>query len=472
MHRLLLIFFVCMVVCIIGRSQDSIKVSKEENIDKHFLKKLEKGNNNFEKKLDKNTTSALKQFQKQEQKLKKKIWKKDSVLAKQLFQDVDQQYANLQNVPTNTSKFRSVYSSKLDSLSTSLNFINSNSTLQSPALHSTLSQYQIIQEKLNQTDHIKKFVAARQKLLKQHLDKLGMVKELKAFQKEAYYFSTQIKVYNKLWEDPSTLEAKLLELVRRQPDFKSFFANNSLLGSIFRLPGADPSSGSTTGLQTRAVLNQQLASRFGAGTSAQRMLTQNLQSAQGELMALKKKANSLTAGTIGNQKDLDLPDGFKPNNQKSKSFLQRLEYGLNIQTQKGRSFFPVTSDIGLSIGYKIDDHNRIGIGASYKLGWGRGWDNISLTHQGIGLRSFMDMKLKGSFFITGGYEQNYRSEFHSIDALKNYSAWQKSGLIGLSKRYSVSKKVKGDMKLLWDFLSYQQVPRTQPIVFRIGYTLK
>ncbi len=420
MHKLLLLFSLCMALCLFGRTQDSTTIFKENILDAPFFKKLEKGNRKFESKLDKKTAASLKRFQKQEQKLKRKIWKKDSVLAKQLFKDVDQQYANLQNLPSHTSKFRSVYSSKLDSLSTSLNFLNSNSTLQSPALNSTLSQYQNIQDKLNQTDNIKKFVGSRQKLLKQHLEKLGMVKELKAFQKEAYYFSAQIKAYKKLWEDPSALEAKLLDLVRRQPDFKSFFANNSFLGSIFRLPGADPSGASIAGLQTRAALNQQLASRFGAGTSAQRMITQNLRSAKGELMALKNKANSLTAGTIGNQKDLDLPEGFKPNNQKSKSLLQRLEYGLNIQSQKGRSFFPVTSDLGLSVGYKIDDNNRIGIGASYKLGWGRGWDNISLTHQGVGLRTFIDLKLKGSFFISGGYEQNYRSEFQSIEVLKNY----------------------------------------------------
>jgi len=42
----------------------------------------------------------------------------------------------------------------------------------------------------------------------------------------------------------------------------------------------------------------------------------------------------------------------------------------------------------------------------------------------------------------------------------------------LSKKYQVSKNLKGEMKLLWDFLSYQQVPRTQTILFRIGYSLK
>ena len=34
-------------------------------------------------------------------------------------------------------------------------------------------------------------------------------------------------------------------------------------------------------------------------------------------------------------------------------------------------------------------------------------------------------------------------------------------------------KGNGDLKkLLWDFMSYQQVPRSEPILFRVGYSLK
>jgi hypothetical protein len=112
------------------------------------------------------------------------------------------------------------------------------------------------------------------------------------------------------------------------------------------------------------------------------------------------------------------------------------------------------------------------VGASYRVGWGRGWNNLRLTHEGVGLRSYVDMKLKGSLYLSGGYEQNYRTSFQSIQQLKDYSAWQSSGLLGLSKKYRVSKKVKGDMKLLWDFLSYQQIPKTQAVLFRIGFNLK
>ncbi|WP_186774369.1 hypothetical protein [Chitinophaga pinensis] len=40
---------------------------------------------------------------------------------------------------------------------------------------------------------------------------------------------------------------------------------------------------------------------------------------------------------------------------------------------------------------------------------GTGWNNIVISHQGVGLRSFVDWKLKGTFFVNGGFEQNYVS---------------------------------------------------------------
>jgi hypothetical protein len=104
------------------------------------------------------------------------------------------------------------------------------------------------------------------------------------------------------------------------------------------------------------------------------------------------------------------------------------------------------------------------------MGWGKDVSHISLSSQGIGLRSYVDIKLKGSIWITGGYEQNYMQGFDKIPLLNDYSKWQQSGLLGLSKKYKVGKKT-GNMQLLWDFLSYEQTPQTQALKFRVGYTL-
>ena len=169
-----------------------------------------------------------------------------------------------------------------------------------------------------------------------------------------------------------------------------------------------------------------------------------------------------------------MPEGFKPNEQKTKSFLQRLEYGTNLQTVKASSFFPTTTDVGLSVGYKLNDKSVIGIGGSYKLGLGRGWDAIKFSSEGMGLRSYIDWKIKGSFWISGGYDMNYHTAFSNFDQLKDRNAWQRSGLLGLSKMVSVKSKFfkKTKAQLLWDFLSQQQVPRTQAVIFRINYNFK
>jgi hypothetical protein len=300
-----------------------------------------------------------------------------------------------------------------------------------------------------------------------------MVKQLKQFNKQVYYYFTQIKEYKEILKDPKKIEKKALELLAKTKFFQDFMRRNSMLASLFRMP-RDPNDpnyiASLAGLQTRVQVNNLIQQQIAAGGSnAKAQFQQNLQTAQGQLQHLKDKVSKFGGGSS----DAELPD-FKPNNQKTKSFLKRLEYGANIQSQKATSFFPVTSDIGLSVGYKLNDKSIIGVGASYKMGWGRGWDNIRLSSQGVGLRSYIDWKLKGSLWISGGYEQNYKSSFSDFTQLKDINAWQQSGLIGLSKVVSLKTKFfkKTKVQLLWDFLSYQQIPKTQPIIFRIGYNLK
>ena len=274
--------------------------------------------------------------------------------------------------------------------------------------------------------------------------------------------------------DPDKVERKAIGLLSQTKFFQDFLQKNSLLASLFRLPSNDPTDpgyqANLAGLQTRAQVNNIIQQQISAGgPNAMQQFQQNMQSAQSQIQQLKNKI--LQSG--GSSSSDEMPD-FKPNNQKTKSFLKRLEYGTSVQTQRANNYFPVTSDIGLSVGYKINDKSVVGLGASYSIGWGTGWKNISITQQGAGLRSYLDWQLKGSWWLSGGFEMNYKTLFNSIAQLREFNAWQQSGLIGLSKVVSVKSKLfkKTKVQALWDFLSYEQVPRTQPIVFRIGYSLK
>ncbi len=414
--------------------------------------------------LNKKSEDALRSLERIEAKMKRKLARIDSAKAKQLFPGLQK----------NIESKAGPYIPSLDSMSTALAFLGDNAAL---------ARVKELQAQFGKADRIKKLLEDRRKYLKDELAKLGFAKELKKLNKQVYYYSAQVNEYKSLLKDKRKRERKALELLSQNKQFKEFMRKNSQLASLFRLPGNNDLStpANLAGLQTRAQVNNLIQQQIGAGGRQQ--LTQNVQAAQSQLQQLKNKIISKGGGSS----DDIMPEGFRPNSQKTKKFWDRLEYGTNLQTVRGTGLLPVTSDLGLSLGYRLKKEVIIGFGASYKLGWGKNIRNINITHQGMGVRSFLDIKIPspkggagGGLWISGGYEMNYRPALNNVmfsspaGRGQEAVAWQQSGLIGLSKVVSVRSKFfkKTKLQLLWDFLSYEQVPVTQPIVFRVGYNLK
>jgi len=457
-------------------SQDSL--SSIEPVSNNYLESVSGQANKLEEKLGRKSQKALEQFQKQEERIKRKLFRIDSSKAASLFNNSSDQYKTLEE-KLNKGLLSKDYNASLDTIVTSLKFLQQNPEWLSKAkdakdkLKDALGKVNGLQSRFQKAEEIKKFLKERRQYLKEQLIHLGFTKELKHLSKQVYYYSQQLNEYKEVFKDHKKAEKKALELLSKTKFFKDFLHTNSELAFLFRLPGNpnDPvTQASLAGLQTRAQVNGLIQQRLAAGgAGAQAQFQQNVHQAQNQLNQLKNKLSQLGGGSS----DFEMPEGFKPNNQKTKSFFKRLELGTNIQSQKSNGSFPTTTDLGLSIGYKLNDKNTLGIGASYKMGLGKDIRHVHVTHQGVGLRSFADWKIKGSFWLSGGYEMNYRSEFRSIDALKDFSSWQRSGLIGVSKVVALKTKFfeKSKLQLLWDFLSYNQVPRTQPILFRIGYSL-
>ena len=464
--------FACVYICLPVLAQE-INDTSTHVISIDYLHKVSTKAKKLDEKLGQHAEKAIDKLQKQEARIKRKLSKIDSLAASNIFADADNKYRQLsQRLTSGTS---SSYIPKLDTLLTSIKFLEQNPQLLSQAkeakvkLDNALSEVKGLKEQFNKAEVVRKFLKERKQFLKDQLGKLGFAKELKKINKEVYYYSQQVNEYKELLKDSKKAERKALELLSKSKFFRDFMRKNSELASLFRTP-SDPNdpaiSASLAGLQTRAQVNSLLQQQL-SDPAAREQFRQNMQDAQSQLNALKSKVNQLGGGTS----DMNMPD-FKPNQQKTKSFLQRLEYGTNVQTQRATNFFPVTSDIGLSLGYKLNDKSIIGVGSSFKMGWGTGFNNMRISSQGVGLRSFIDYKIKGSFWISGGYEMNYKSMINNFSQLENISEWQQSGLVGLSKVISLKTKFfkKTKVQLLWDFLSSQQVPATQAIVFRVGYS--
>ncbi|QEC41280.1 hypothetical protein [Pseudobacter ginsenosidimutans] len=474
----LFLFLIMLLNGLNAKAQDETSaVGKITSFPTRFLDKLNKKSAELEDKLVASSEKALERLAKQEKKLKKKLARNDSAAAEQLFGNVEERYKQLQSKlqqPVKLNGRAGQYLPHLDTLKTSLNFLSQNNELLANSSEMTgkvkeaLNSVKGLEGKFDQAADVKKYLRDRKQMLKEQLNRFGLTKELKKYNQQAYYYAEQVNSYKAMLEDPSKLEQKALELVKKIPAFQDFFKKHSELASLFRLPDNYGSTASLAGLQTRSSVQNLIQERIAsAGPNATAMLQQNVQAAQAQLSGLKDKLNEL--GGMGNSEG-DLPD-FKPNNQKTKSFLQRLEYGTNLQSQRSNNYFPTTTDIGLSVGYKLNDKSVIGVGASYKVGWGQNIRNISVSSQGVGFRSFADYKIKGSFFASGGFEYNYQQPFSSVSIVRDLDSWQQSGLAGISKVVSLKSKMfkKTKIQLLWDFLSYSQRPQTQPLKFRVGY---
>lgn len=489
MRYTIAVFFIVFSLNCFGQKTDSIPVSDtaKQNIiatiesipDKsldYIDKKYSKLNNDVQKQSEK----LLKRMQQQEAKLQKKLQGIDSSKAKELFEESKAKYDALQQkiqspINTATAKLKE-YIPGLDSTNTALKFLSQPDAIAGLTtdklnqLSSLTGSVQELQGRLQQANEIQDFITEREAELKEALANSGLGKELLTINKDVYYYQQQLKEYKELLNDKKKLEQKLLAEIRKLPAFQDFMQKHSYLAMLFPQPENYDAAAALNGLQTRASVQNMIAQRLGttsSGTDPQQYMQQQIQTAQTEMNKLKDKINQLGGGS--GSSDMTMP-AFKPDKQKTKSFLKRLEYGFNIQSSRSTYLLPATSDLAATLGYKLKDQVSIGIGVSYKLGWGDGWNHIKLSSQGVGLRSYVEINAKGSLWATGGFEYNYMQAFTKIEEIKNVDVWQRSALAGLTKKIKMGKKKESKIQLLYDFLASKQIPQSSPLKFRIGWT--
>jgi DNA repair exonuclease SbcCD ATPase subunit len=222
-----------------------------------------------------------------------------------------------------------------------------------------------LQARLQQANEVQDFAKQREQQLREQLTQYGLGKQLTGMNKQVYYYQQQLSEYKSLLKDKDKLQQKILSVLRNQPAFQSFWQKNSYLAQLFPMPENYGTSLALAGLQTRDQLQGLITQQSGvSGANPSQYLEQQFQQAQSGLNKLKDKVNQL-GGTSGSG-DMTMPD-FTVNNQHNKKFLQRLEYGYNIQTAQSSDLLPTTSDIAATAGFKVNDKITTGLGLSYVL---------------------------------------------------------------------------------------------------------
>lgn len=453
-----------------GKS-DSLILSVEEIPQKYFTQ-LGAKIYTYSKRVSAKTIKTLTRLASWENKIRQLLEKASPQTAAELFSKEQLTFNSLlQKVKSGeqlVAEKKSAYDAYTDKLTCSIKYIQTQKEKLDSAviqkLDAVAGKMNTLDKEIAQAEATEQFIKERKKLLiTESVKYIGKSKYLLRINKESYYYVETLKNYKEIFSDKKKTEETVLHVLNTIPAFKEFMQRNGQLASLFGTSTAADIQQAVSGLQTRTSINTIVQGRItSGGPNASQVLQQSMKEAKNFLATLKEKALNNTSNG-----DKEIPD-FKPNEQKTRTFRQRLEYGATMQSQKAGKYFPVTSDIALTISYKINDKSKIGIGASYKIGWGS-VERIRISNQGIGLRSFVDWKIKKNYFITGGYEQNYFTSFSNSSQLKQIDNWQQSGLLGISKNYSVNKKLKGKIQLLYDFLSRTHTPATPSVIYRIGY---
>ena len=474
---ILTLLFVTGIACNCYAQVDST-IESLQKIPAKYISKVDSKIDKYSNRITSKTEKTLAKLSKWENKIKNILDQVSPETSEKLFGSNATTFTTLlkkiQEGKAIAYGYKTKYNEYRDKLTTSIKYLEDqkdklNKNIVKP-VNDARKKLADLEQDVSNTEAVEAFIKERKKqLINEAVKYIGKSKYLTKIDKEAYYYVETLRNYKELFTDKKKAEEVAMKLLNKIPAFTKFVRENSMLAQLFGSPSGGGNIANLAGLQTRASVNTLIQDRLAAGgPNAREAFSQNMQQAQAELSQLKDKV--LKAG--GSSSEANIPN-FKPNEQKTKTFLQRLEYGSNFQFAKNNSFVPTTADIALSVGYKLNNKSVIGVGASYKMGMGS-IQRLSISHQGIGIRSFIDWKLKKQFFVTGGFEMNYNAQFKNLTQLQSFTEWQQAGLVGITKKMNIKTKFFNgtSLQLLYDMLYRQHNPVSQPVLFRVGYSFK
>jgi|688.fasta_scaffold05290_13 hypothetical protein len=468
-----ILFFtaICLSKASFGQHDSSLLVLSE--LPNKYFKEVDKKIDVYSNRITGKTEKTLLKLSRWEKKIQVALEKVNPGAAQRLFgpgrTTFSSMLAKYQSGTGIVEKSKARYDSYRDKLTTSLKYIEAKKTyLDSSILKPLLNaskKAENLELDIANTEAIEKFVKERKKeLINETIKYLGKNKYLSKINKESYYYIETLRNYKELFKDPSKAEETAVKLLNEIPGFDKFLKQNGMIASLFG-NGGNGNTQDIAGLQNRRSITSLIESKYsGLQNNSRELINQHINDAQNELERLKARGKDLLV-----KSEATKLDNFKPNPYKSKTFFQRLEFGGNLQFTKSSIAVPKIANIAITIGYNLSSNSIIGFGLNYKLGIGT-IDKFNFSNEGIGLRNFIDWKLKGQLFVSGGIEMNHYVSFNSLAQLRDIQKWKTSAVLGLTKKYRINSKIKGSIQLLYDFLHNTKQPWTSPFISRFGYT--
>jgi len=493
--------FLLLPLSMVAQEEEAAVYQGKRYIDLR-LKAMEK----FNKQAEKQQEKLLRKLQKQEKKFARSLKRKDSA-AHAKYQQQQPTFASIRqkNKPDSATlhgKTANKRNGAVDSLKNVSKFVENNKKALEEKAHVTgedkgnnapsgayNGKLQEQNAKLNYRKHISELVSNRTKALKEiNASAKGNVKGFKAIDKNVFYSNAKVSTFKQVMEEPSLAEDKAFEFLQGQEGFDQYLRGDNDMAA---LNGMSSSQLEKMGYQTKQQLTQNLQKKFGGNLGG-------LQESMGKqveqfnkhtkkLEDIRNKANKAKQAkqTARNAKSsarnlrysakIDKPT-FKVNPMRGKPFSQRIEKQFNWQTNRPTlNGKPAIFQLSAMAGFRHTEKLTYGIGIAPAIGLGSGWNDIHLSFQGIGLRTYTTWELLYGFGLYGGYERMYKQaafldtkEMSAVTTKPHdQQNYNESLLIGLTKKYRITDKWSGSIQLLCD-IWYKDKGLRSPIQIRFA----
>jgi len=297
---------------------------------------------------------------------------------------------------------------------------------------------------------------------------------LTGMEKQVYYGKAKMKAFKDMEDDPSKAEDEAMDYLKGTEGFDKSMSSATQNTGISMQDMAASGGG---GFQTKNIFQASLQKKVGghlAGVSQQ--ISGQVTQFQQEQKDITENINE-TKSSLKKIGQTDKPT-FKVNPMRELPFWKRIQKQYNWQTARATTNgTPALLNMGGMLGYKQSPKLSYGLGLATSFGLGQSWQNIHLSFQGIGFRSFATWAWQYGIGIYCGYERMYdgfsfipkttttQTDIpQSIHSTANYN---ESLLIGLTKSYNISSKYAGQIQVLYD-IWWKQKGMTSPIILRFA----
>jgi len=304
--------------------------------------------------------------------------------------------------------------------------------------------------------------------------------QLTGMNKQLFYARKKMKVFKDISSEPSKAEDLALETLQGEQGFdQCLHPNNPNSMASLAAKGASVSDLEKMGYPTKRQLTASLQQKFGNGLGGmQQKMGSQMQGYMSEVKKLQTARNAAlqTKTSLSALRKPKKPE-FKINPMRGLPFAQRMEKQFNWQTSRSTlDGKPAMLQASVMAGFKHTPRLSYGIGIATSIGLGQNWNNLKLSFQGLGLRTYVSWQLIYGIGLYAGYERMYKqaafldtkqASNELIPTTHNTRSYNESILAGLTKTYNINNKWNGSIQILYDAWWKEKGLRS-PIVLRFA----